>query len=195
MFRRMTLPHQNFGKVMSDLVTTDVHEGNMGNNLVFIWSFTLIFKIQPTDYDGFVIFIRAIFGHDTALLQKEKFVNATKGSHPVQMAENFNPFPAETLTTPFDIIDHNTEGLAKLLMYNDYVKAKMAILNGTMNANSIVNEELDKYPYKRKEEFVPPNLSANIILSNSDNLDFHAALTDAGICHVLNGQSLGDTNN
>ena len=130
--------------------------------------------------------MKAIFGNDTTLPE----IGLSSGAHPIQTAEYFNPFPDQYL--PILIIDYNIKGLAKLLMYKDYVKAKITYTNGTMDVDSIVKEELDNYPYKRKEEFVSPKLSSSIISSNSD-IEFHAALTDGGICHVLNGQSIGNS--
>ena len=49
-------------------------------------------------------------------------------------------------------------------MYKDFVKAKIAYSNGTMDADSIVTEELDKYPYKRKEELYCKNIYRVYIL-------------------------------
>ena len=132
--------------------------------------------------------MRAIFGNDTAL--PEQSALTPKHAHPIQTAEYFNPYPDQYLVTPIDIIDYNIDGLAKLLMYKDYVKAKIALSKGTINAESIVMEELEKYPYKRKEKFVPPNFSSKILSINSE-IEFQAALTDGGICQVLNGESLG----
>ena len=44
-----------------------------------------------------------------------------------------------------------TEGLVKLLMYGDYVKAKAAFQN--VPHQSIVEEDLKKYQYKRKHTY------------------------------------------
>ena len=187
---RMSLPYQNFGNLMSDLVATrDV--GNMGNTFT-MQCFIQIFYAQYdnfSEYDGFVIFMKAVFGNDTTLPERKL---TSKGAHPIQTAEYFNPFPAKDLSYPTHIIDYSIKGLAKLLMYKDFVKAKIAYSNGTMDADSIVTEELDNYPYKRKEEFVSPKFSTSIISSTSD-IEFHAALTDGGICQVLNGQSLSNS--
>ena len=131
--------------------------------------------------------MKAIFGNDTTLPE----IGLSSGAHPIQTAEYFNPIPDNKYLRP-PLIDYNIKGLAKLLMYKDYVKAKVTYSNGTMEVDSIVKEELDNYPYKRKEEFVSPKLSSSIISSNSD-IEFHAALTDGGICHVLNGQSIGNS--
>ena len=77
-------------------------------------------------------------------------------------------------------------------MFKDFVKAKVTSSNGTMDEDSVLKDELDNYPYKRKEDFVSPKLAANIISSTSD-IKFHAALTDGGACQVFNGQSIGPT--
>ena len=130
--------------------------------------------------------MKAIFGSDTTLPRKELH---TKVAHPIQMAEYFNPIPAK-FNLPSFISDYNIKGLAKLLMYKDFVKAKVTTSNGTKDEDSIVAEELDNYPYKKKEEFISPNLASSIFSSTSD-IEFNAALTDGGACQVFNGQSIG----
>ena len=133
--------------------------------------------------------MNAIFGNYTTLPQREHIGHSSKAAHPIQTAEYFNPSSAY-LNTPAHIVDYNIKGLAKLLMYKDYVKAKIALSNETIDADSIVKEELDNYPYKRRDGFVSPRFSSSIISGTSET-EFHAALTDGGICQVLNGQSLG----
>ena len=55
----------------------------------------------------------------------------------------------------------------------------------------VVREELDKYPYNRRIKYVEPYFTP-VDLSNS-NPHFTAAITDAGACHVYNGNSLHST--
>ena len=74
--------------------------------------------------------------------------NEEQGSHPIEMAESFRL--GATTSKPFDI-NHTTEGLIKLLMYGDYVKARAYSSNASVQ--SVITEDLDNYPYKKKESF------------------------------------------
>ena len=47
---------------------------------------------------------------------------------------------------------YSIEGLMKLLMFGDYVKAKAVAGNVTMQ--SVIEGELQKYPYKRANAFI-----------------------------------------
>ena len=65
--------------------------------------------------------------------------------HPIKIAESFRTGSSINGTYK---IKQTTEGLVKLLMYGDYVKAKAAFQN--VPYQSIVEEDLKKYRYKRK---------------------------------------------
>ena len=77
-------------------------------------------------------------------------------------------------------------GLAKLLMYDNFVRARALAESKTIK--EVLEQELDLYPYSRKEIFQEPYF-APVDLS-LENTDFKPALTDAGICQVYNGDSL-----
>ena len=48
-------------------------------------------------------------------------------------------------------VKHTTEGLMKLLMYGDYVKAKASA--GNVTKQSVVERELRRYSYKTASTF------------------------------------------
>ena len=68
--------------------------------------------------------------------------------HPVEIAESFRL--GATTISPFNI-NHTTEGLIKLLMYGDYVRAKISL--GNASVQSVVTEDLHHYPYRKKDSF------------------------------------------
>ena len=67
------------------------------------------------------------------------------------MAESFRL--GATTSKPLGI-NHTTEGLIKLLMYGDYVKARAYSSNASVQ--SVITEDLHNYPYKKKESFQGP---------------------------------------
>ena len=77
-------------------------------------------------------------------------------------------------------------GLAKLLMYDNFVRARALAASKTIK--EVVEEELDLYPYSRKDTFQEPYV-APVDLS-FENTDFTPGLTDAGVCQVYNGDSM-----
>ena len=79
--------------------------------------------------------------------------------------------------------------LSKLFMYGTYVKARAEA--ESIAVRDVVKGELDNYPYSRKAKFVDPHFTPPDIYN--PNVDFKPAITDAGICHVLNGESLQST--
>ena len=86
-------------------------------------------------------------------------------------------------------------GLAKLLMYGNFVKARSFAESKTFR--EVVEGELDLYPYSRKKEFISPYFTPVDLSSVDLNLEnttmFRPSLTDAGICQVRNGNSLFST--
>ena len=80
-------------------------------------------------------------------------------------------------------------GLAKLLMYGNYVKARSIAESRTVR--QVVEQELDLFPYRKKSDFLDPYFPPVDISYKHTN--FNPALTDAGVCQVLNGDSLLST--
>ena len=66
-------------------------------------------------------------------------------SHPIEIAESFRA--GSSIGGPFDI-NYTIEGLVKLLMYGDYVKAKASFQNAQYQ--SIIEDDVARYEYKRK---------------------------------------------
>ena len=60
-----------------------------------------------------------------------------------------------------------------MLMFGDYVKSRAALLSKT--PEEVVQEELDNYPYGRKDEYIEPYFTP-VDLSNT-NPHFTAAVT------------------
>ena len=77
-------------------------------------------------------------------------------------------------------------GQAKLLMYGDFVKSRATAESRTIQ--EVIEEEFNFYDYSRKKTFQEPYF-APVDLSYKVT-DFKPSLTDAGICHVYNGDSL-----
>ena len=83
-------------------------------------------------------------------------------------------------------------GLVKLLMYGNFVRARSMAESRTVK--EIVEEELNLFPYSRKNYFLDPYF-APVDISYA-NLSFNPALTDAGICQggdsidILDGLNL-----
>ena len=78
----------------------------------------------------------------------------------------------------------NTIGLSKLLMFGNYIRSK-----GADKADITVKEELNLYPYTKKEEYKEPYFTP--VDLEGINIDFTPSITDAGICQVYNGDSIG----
>ena len=76
----------------------------------------------------------------------------------------------------------NIIGLSKLLMYGNYIRSK-----GAEKSNAI-KEELELYPYTKKDKFKDPYF-APVDLDN-ENIDLYPSITEAGICQVYNGDSI-----
>ena len=80
--------------------------------------------------------------------------NRGKFPHPLIVAESFIP---NAKSANDHTVNFPTLGLIKFLLYGDYLRAK-ASSKGT-SVKSLVQEELDKYSYKRKDLFevcMPP---------------------------------------
>ena len=83
-------------------------------------------------------------------------------------------------------------GLAKLLMYGNFVHARAAAEKRSIK--EVVEEELDLYPYSKKKIFKEPYFPpVHINIENTEHTNFKPALTDAGICKVYNGDNLFST--
>ena len=109
-------------------------------------------------------------------------------THPIIITQGFNPVPYTS--NPHYIENFTTEGLAKLFAYGNFVKARME-QSGT-SLESILEIELKKYNYTRKTAFQKPYFSP-VDLSGVHEQDFHAALTDSGVCMVYNGNTMHGT--
>ena len=72
------------------------------------------------------------------------------------------------------------EALAKLLMYGNYVKAKAEAQSTPIG--EIVAKELERYPYTRKSNFVDPYFTPSDLKESYQDVNFRAAITDAGMC-------------
>ena len=83
----------------------------------------------------------------------------------------------------------NITSLAKLFMYGNYVRARSYVQSIT--PKEVVEKELGHYPYERRDAVDDPYFTPVDI--SEANLGFHAAMTDAGICQVYNGNSLSST--
>ena len=66
-----------------------------------------------------------------------------------------------------------SEGLSKMLMFGDYVKSRAAELSKTQE--EVVKEELDNYPYSRKDKYIEPYFTPVDLSYN--NPHFMAAVT------------------
>ena len=83
------------------------------------------------------------------------------------------------------------EALSKLLMFRDYTKAKAEAQSASLS--DIVKKELDRYPYTRKAVSVDPHFTATDLKGSYMEVNFRAAITDAGVCQVYNGETLHST--
>ena len=81
-------------------------------------------------------------------------------------------------------------GLAKLLMYGNFVQARA--VDESRTVKEVMEQELDLYPYSRKKEFMEPYF-APIDLNTDRFTHFKPSLTDAGICYVYNGDSISSS--
>ena len=109
-------------------------------------------------------------------------------THPIIISQDFIPVPYTS--NPHYIETINIEGLAKLFAYGNFVRARLE-QNG-MSMESILEMELKKYNYTRKIAFQKPYFSP-VDLSGVHEGDFHAALTDSGVCMVYNGNTMEGT--
>ena len=109
-------------------------------------------------------------------------------THPIIISQDFIPNPYTT--NPHSIENFTTDGLARLFAYGSYVRARME--ENETGMESILHMELDKYPYAKKKVFQEPYFSP-IDLSGLHENDFHASLTDSGLCMVYNGNALRET--
>ena len=81
-------------------------------------------------------------------MQDHPVDNAGQSTHPIEIAESFRL--GATTRKPFTI-SHTTEGLIKLLMYGDYVKARVYSSNASVQF--VITEDVNNYPYKKKKSF------------------------------------------
>ena len=109
-------------------------------------------------------------------------------THPIVISQDFIPIPYTS--NPHTIENFTIDGLAKLFAYGSYVRARMEQNETSME--SILGTELKKYPYAKKEVFQEPYFSP-VDLSGLHESDFHASLTDSGVCMVYNGNALKGT--
>ena len=73
-------------------------------------------------------------------------------------------------------------GLSKLLMYGNYMRSRGA------EKTKVIKEELDLYPYTKKDEFKEPYFAP--VDLDYTNIDFNPSVTEAGVCQVYNGDSM-----
>ena len=116
-------------------------------------------------------------------------------AHPLGWLELFNPepsYPEQILnyTAIYHPYKFTIPGLSKLLMYGNFLKARSSAESKTIA--DLVNEELSLYNYTRKPEFHEPYFTP-VDLGNEHSPDFKTAITDVGLCQVLNGDSLYST--
>ena len=109
-------------------------------------------------------------------------------THPIVITQDFIPNPYTS--NPHTIENFTTDGLAKLFAFGSYVRARMEEDGTTME--SILGSELERYPYARKEVFQEPYFSP-VDMSGAHEGEFHASLTDSGVCMVYNGNALRGT--
>ena len=83
---------------------------------------------------------------DLAVDKKDKSIPLL--SHPLYLAESFSPNPAKVNPHEFNV---TIAGLAKLLDYGAFLRAR-AFEEGK-NASELVMEEVEKYPYRRRNRF------------------------------------------
>ena len=82
------------------------------------------------------------------------------------------------------------------LMYDNFVHARALAESRTIR--DIAEKELDLYPYSRKKTYIEPYFAPidhsldphDPFVRPYKSTNFKAALTDAGICQVYNGDSL-----
>ena len=165
--------------------------------VIHVFTTTVCYKvlIPVIEANGFIILMKAIFGKNTLVNvstksgdDNKKFLmqDAVK-THPIIISQDFIPFPYTY--NPHHIENFTTEGLAKLFAYGNFVRARQ---EQSKSVESILEMELKQYPYKRKEAFQKPYFSP-IDLSGTHEGEFHAALTDSGICMVYNGNTMEGT--
>ena len=80
--------------------------------------------------------------------QKYPVNDNSSAPHPLEIAELFRT--GGPVSNPIKV-HHTTEGLVKLLMYGDYVKSRSS--HEQVSIQSILESELTKYPYMRKDPF------------------------------------------
>ena len=110
-----------------------------------------------------------------------------KHQHPLRWLKLFKHDITDGYFGPDKTTDElSIPGLTKLLMYDNFVRARALAESKTVE--EVVVQELDLYPYLRKKIFQVPYLApVDLTLQNAG---FKPALTDAGICQVYNGDSL-----
>ena len=86
-----------------------------------------------------------------------------------ELSENF----------PYEL---NIIGLSKLLMYGNYLGSR-----GAEKTNAI-KEELNLYPYTKKDEFKQPYFTP--VDLGHKNSNFNPLTTEVGVCQVYNGDSM-----
>ena len=145
-----------------------------------------------------MMLIRSIISHNLGpyftpyhffRMDEKKFLmqDAVK-THPIIISQDFIPFPYTN--NPHHIENFTTEGLAKLFAFGNFVRARQEQSRKSME--SILEMELKRYPYTRKKAFQKPYISP-VDFSGTHEGEFHAALTDSGICMVYNGNTLEGT--
>ena len=122
-------------------------------------------------------------------------------SHPIHISELFSPNSVKP--TRIDL-NYTVSGLAKLLVFNAYANAQ------TENVSEYVNLEARKYPYTLKSHskqvlsllhvnnsFIKHSFSQETHVEKFElgkyPSKFHIAVTDAGLCQVLNGDTMRST--
>ena len=74
--------------------------------------------------------------------------NWGKFPHPLIVAESFTP---HAKSANVHTINFPTLGLIKFLLYGDYLRAKAS--SKSTSVKSVVQKDLDKYLYKKKDRF------------------------------------------
>ena len=119
--------------------------------------------------------------------------NATTFAHPITWQELFNSNTDQPMEEILQLLPptFTIDALSKLLMFGDYAKAKAEAQSASLS--DIVKKELDRYPYTRKAVSVDPYFTPTDLKGSYLDVNFRAAITDAGVCQVYNGETLHST--
>ena len=110
-------------------------------------------------------------------------------AHPLAWMELFNPntmsfgcpYCHQAVLLSDSIPDEfNVTSLAEMFMFGSIVKSRKEI--ESLTVEDMVQKELVKYPYTKRDTFQEPFFTSIDMLDNG--LEFTSAVTDAGACQV-----------